>query len=128
MARHGSADRIRRSGLITSGRRVLLWRGSKRGEVSEWRADAACLDRDCGHRRCWISEAQVTELTAILRGGRRDQLATWPKAIRIFAAGNARTPAPNSRSSRPEEHAQVRVGTLVRAAGKVLRGHQHDDG
>jgi hypothetical protein len=57
----------------------------QQGQVRERRADAACPDRDCGHRRCWIEEAHVTELTAILRGGRRDQLATWPEAMRIFA-------------------------------------------
>jgi Transposase DDE domain group 1 len=56
-----------------------------RGEVRERRSDAACADRRCGHRRCWIEEAHVTELTALLRDGRRDQLKDWPKAIRVFA-------------------------------------------
>jgi hypothetical protein len=55
------------------------------GEVRERRADAACQDRACGHRKCWITEAQVTELTALLRDGRRDQLTDWPKAMRVFA-------------------------------------------
>lgn len=46
-----------------------------RGEVRERRADDACTDRGCGHRRCWIEEAHVTELTALLRTGRAgDQL------------------------------------------------------
>jgi hypothetical protein len=56
-----------------------------RGEVRERRADAACADRQCGHRRCWIEEAHVTELTALLRDGRRDELAGWPEAMRVFA-------------------------------------------
>jgi len=56
-----------------------------RGEVRERRSDAACADRQCGHRRCWVEEAHVTELTAILRDGRRDQLASWPRAMRVFA-------------------------------------------
>lgn len=55
------------------------------GEVRERRAGGACADRDCGHRACWIEEAHVTELTGILRGGRRDDIATWPEAMRIFA-------------------------------------------
>lgn len=55
------------------------------GEVRERRSDAACADRDCGHRRCWTEEAHVTELTALLRDGRRDELAGWPDAMRVFA-------------------------------------------
>jgi Transposase DDE domain group 1 len=57
-----------------------------RGEVRERRADGACTDRGCGHRRCWVEEAHVTELTALLRSGRAgDQLARWPAAMRVFA-------------------------------------------
>ncbi|HEX2322589.1 MAG TPA: IS1380 family transposase [Streptosporangiaceae bacterium] len=56
-----------------------------RGEVRERRCDTACADRECGHRRCWIEEAHVTELTSLLRGGRRDELAAWPQAMRVFA-------------------------------------------
>jgi hypothetical protein len=57
-----------------------------RGEVRERRADDACTDRGCGHRRCWIEEAHVTELTPLLRGGRAgDQLAGWPASMRTFA-------------------------------------------
>ena len=41
----------------------------ERGEVRERRADQACADPGCGHRRCWIEEAHVTELTALLREG-----------------------------------------------------------
>jgi hypothetical protein len=57
-----------------------------RGEVRERRAEDACTDRSCGHRRCWVEEAHVTELTALLRQGRAgDQLAGWPATMRIFA-------------------------------------------
>ena len=57
-----------------------------RGEVRERRADDACARRDCGHRRCWVEEAHVTELTALLRQGRGgDQLAAWPESMRVFA-------------------------------------------
>jgi len=57
-----------------------------RGEVRERRADAACADRCCGHRECWVEEAHVTELTALLRQGPDgDQLAAWPKTMRVFA-------------------------------------------
>ena len=46
-----------------------------RGEVRERRADDACTDRGCTHRKCWIEETHVTELTALLRSGRTgDQL------------------------------------------------------
>jgi hypothetical protein len=57
-----------------------------RGEVRERRADDACADRCCGHPRCWIEEAHVTELTGLLRGGPGgDQLAGWPASMRVFA-------------------------------------------
>ncbi len=40
---------------------------------------------DCGHRRCWIEEAHVTELTGLLREGPAgDQLDGWPEKMRIF--------------------------------------------
>jgi hypothetical protein len=56
------------------------------GEVRERRAGDACPDTCCAHRRCWIEEAHVTELTGLLReapGG--DQLAGWPPSMRVFA-------------------------------------------
>jgi hypothetical protein len=57
-----------------------------RGEVRERRAGDACADCGCGHRRCWVEEAHVTELTALLRSGRPgDQLAGWPLSMRVFA-------------------------------------------
>jgi hypothetical protein len=56
------------------------------GEVRERRADDACAEQGCAHRRCWVEEAHVTELTALLREGPAgDQLATWPDSMRIFA-------------------------------------------
>jgi hypothetical protein len=57
-----------------------------RGQVRERRADDACGDLCCGHRRCWIEEAHVTELTGLLRQGPAgDRLAGWPATMRIFA-------------------------------------------
>lgn len=58
----------------------------ERGEVRERRADDACSDRSCGHRRCWNEEAHVTELTGLLREGTAgDQLQGWPARMRVFA-------------------------------------------
>ena len=57
-----------------------------KGEVRERRAGGACTDRDCAHRKCWIEEADVAELTGLLREGPDgDQLRAWPKAMRVFA-------------------------------------------
>ena len=57
-----------------------------RGEVRERRAGGACADRHCAHRKCWVEEAHVTELTGLLREGPAgDQLASWPASLRIFA-------------------------------------------
>ena len=57
-----------------------------RGEVRERRADDACGNLDCGHRRCWVEEAHVTELTSLLREGPGgDRLKAWPATMRIFA-------------------------------------------
>jgi hypothetical protein len=59
---------------------------SPRGQVRERRADDACGNSACAHRACWIEEAHVTELTALLREGPAgDQLAGWPPAMRVFA-------------------------------------------
>ena len=58
----------------------------QRGEVRERRADGACTDRSCGHARCWVEEAHVTELTGLLREGPGgDQLDGWPASMRVFA-------------------------------------------
>jgi hypothetical protein len=57
----------------------------ERGEVRERRAEGACADLRCGHRRCWIEEAHVTELTGLLREGPAgDQLKGWPAKMRVF--------------------------------------------
>ena len=57
-----------------------------RGQVRERRADDACQDQRCGHRKCWVEEAHVTELTPLLREGPAgDQLAGWPATMRVFA-------------------------------------------
>jgi Transposase DDE domain group 1 len=57
-----------------------------RGEVRERRAGDACTDASCAHRTCWVEEAHVAELTALLRSGRAaDQLAGWPPSMRVFA-------------------------------------------
>lgn len=56
-----------------------------RGGLRERRSDDACGNRECAHRACWIEEACVTELTALLRDGRADLLAGWPPAMRVFA-------------------------------------------
>ena len=75
-----------------------------RGEVRERRADDACADRGCAHRTCWIEEAHVTELTALLRSGRAgDQLAGWPATdagLRPPRAPAPRRPADPVRSRR----------------------------
>jgi hypothetical protein len=58
----------------------------ERGEVRERRAGDACGDLHCGHRRCWVEEAHVAELTGLLREGPAgDQLDGWPVKMRIFA-------------------------------------------
>ena len=57
-----------------------------KGQVRERRCDAACADRRCAHRTCWIEEAHVAELTGLLREGPDgDQLRGWPQTMRIFA-------------------------------------------
>ncbi|MDQ2894569.1 MAG: transposase [Actinomycetota bacterium] len=72
--------------------------------MRERRAGDACADRSCAHRRCWIEEADVTELTGLLREGPDgDQLAAWPATMRVFA-----------RRERPHPGAQL---TLFETAG-----------
>jgi len=56
------------------------------GEVRERRAEDACANRGCAHRRCWVEEAHVTELTGLLRHGPGGgQLDGWPATMRVFA-------------------------------------------
>jgi hypothetical protein len=74
-----------------------------RGQVRERRADQACTDPACAHRRCWVEEAHVTELTPLLREGPDgDHLDGWPAPMRVFA-----------RRERPHPGAQL---TLFEAA------------
>src|SRR2546430_2803210 len=57
-----------------------------RGEVRQRRAEDACADTGCAHRKCWVEEAHITELTALLRQGRAgDQRPGWPATMRVFA-------------------------------------------
>jgi hypothetical protein len=58
----------------------------RRGEVRERRAEGACGELGCGHRRCWAEEAHVSELTGLLRHGPAgDHLGSWPATMRVFA-------------------------------------------
>ena len=69
----------------------------QRGEVRERRAEDACADRGCGHRRCWIEEAHVTELTgpAARRPGRGPARPAGPPRCGSSPAASARIPAPS---------------------------------
>jgi hypothetical protein len=74
-----------------------------RGQLRERRAEDACDNPRCGHARCWIEEAHVTELTGLLRKGPgSDQLASWPAKMRVYV-----------RRERPHPGAQL---TLFEAA------------
>jgi hypothetical protein len=80
------------------------------GEVRERRADGACANRDCGHRKCWVQEAQVAELTGIMRGGYEDSLANArPGCGTVKASGSACSghPAARRRPGRPVSLDQV---------------------
>jgi hypothetical protein len=59
-----SADAPERPGPGRAGLAKRAWQIAidHRGEVRERRADDACTDRGCGHRKCWIEEAHVSEL------------------------------------------------------------------
>jgi hypothetical protein len=76
------------------------------GEVRERPADDACPDTCCGHRRCWIEEAHVAELTPPLRPSQAgDQLTGWPASMRVFA--------------RRERHHPGRPDDLVRSRRRL---------
>ncbi len=73
------------------------------GTLRERRAEDACDNRRCGHSRCWVEEAHVTELTGLLRHGPGgDRLASWPETMRVYV-----------RRERPHPGAQL---TLFEAA------------
>jgi len=93
------------------------------GEVRERRCDDACGDRHCAHKRCWIEEAHVTELTGILRPGTdRDQLAAWPKTMRVFA--RRERPHPGAQLSLFETAGGWRYSLWVTNLAQSARGWQ----
>jgi hypothetical protein len=58
----------------------------ERGEIRERRADGACGELRCAHRRWGIDEAHLTELTGLLREGpAAGQLASIDAAHRVHA-------------------------------------------
>ena len=91
------------------------------GEVRERRADGACADRSCGHARCWMGEAHVTELTGLLREGPGgDQLDGWPESMRVFA--RRERPHPGAQLSLFETRDGWRYSLWVSNAAAGLRG------
>jgi hypothetical protein len=92
-----------------------------RGQVRERRADDACEDRGCGHRRCWVEEAHVTELTGLLRGGPGgDQLSGWPASMRVFA--HRERPHPGAQLTLFEAEDGWRYSLWVSNLAAALRG------
>ena len=92
-----------------------------RGQVRERRADDACTDPGCGHARCWIAEAQVSELTGLLREGPGgDQMAGWPAGMRIFA--RRERPHPGAQLSLFEEADGWRYSLWVTNLPATVRG------
>lgn len=55
------------------------------GRPRRRRTADACADAGCGHSPCWIIEAEVVELTGLLRTPAGDKLAGWPAGMRMFA-------------------------------------------
>ena len=93
----------------------------QRGEVRERRADGACADRSCGHARCWVEEAHVTELTGLLREGPGgDQLDGWPAGMRVFA--RRERPHPGAQLSLFETQDGWRYSLWVSNVPARLRG------
>jgi hypothetical protein len=93
----------------------------QRGEVRERRAGDACADRSCGHARCWVEEAHVTELTGLLREGPGgDQLDGWPAPMRVFA--RRERPHPGAQLSLFETQDGWRYSLWVSNVPARLRG------
>ena len=89
--------------------------------MRERRADGACADRGCGHARCWIEEAHVTELTGLLREGPHgDQLDGWPAGMRVFA--RRERPHPGAQLSLFETQDGWRYSLWVSNVPAQLRG------
>jgi hypothetical protein len=96
-----------------------------RGEVRERRADEACTGPRCGHRKCWVEEAHVTELTGLLREGPAgDQLAGWPATMRVFA--RRERPHPGARLTLFEAEDGWRYSLWVTNLPAHLRGWRAD--
>jgi hypothetical protein len=92
-----------------------------RGQVRERRTADACADRGCGHPRCWIEEAHVTELTGLLREGPDgDQLDGWPASMRIFT--RRERPHPGAQLSLFEEADGWRYSLHVSNLPVTVRG------
>ena len=91
------------------------------GEVRERRTAAACADRSCGHARCWVEEAHVTELIGLLREGQGgDQLDGWPESMRVFA--RRERPHPGAQLSLFETRDGWRYSLWVSNVAAGLRG------
>jgi len=92
-----------------------------RGEVRERRADGACGGLQCGHRKCWIEEAHVSELTGLLRQGPEgDRLAGWPASMRVFA--RRERPHPGAQLTLFEAEDGYRYSLWVTNLPVTLRG------
>jgi hypothetical protein len=92
-----------------------------RGQVRERRVDDACPDPGCAHARCWRQEAQVAELTGLLREGPGgDQLAGWPAGMRILA--RRERPHPGAQLSLFEEADGWRYSLWVTNLPAAVRG------
>jgi hypothetical protein len=92
-----------------------------RGQVRQRRTADACADSGCGHARCWIEEAHVTELTGLMREGPDgDQLAGWPASMRIFA--RRERPHPGAQLSLFEEADGWRYSPWVSNLPATQRG------
>ncbi len=92
-----------------------------RGEVRERRAGGARDDRRCAHRACWVEEAHVTELTALLREGPAgDRLEAWPEKMRVFA--RRERPHPGAQLTLSEAEDGYRYSLWVTNLAKAARG------
>jgi hypothetical protein len=92
-----------------------------RGRVRERRTDDACTNLGCAHARCQVTEAQVSELTGLLREGPGgDQLAGWPASMRLLA--RRERPHPGAQLSLFEEADGWRYSLWVTNLPATVRG------